>query len=439
NGSTMHRNVIFRNDDVPSKPLSYFDESNPEQFRERLDALCTNSGGRCQVLTIPHNSNASGGDAFSLAYTNGMSPEEMEESAKRRTRLEPLMEIFQHKGTSECFYKEGELQRYSDDPSCEFELLGGFTFENETVALALPRDYLRGALGLGLLETQEGRTNPLRLGVIASTDNHNGTPGATDERDFRGHLGSTERGEVDRGDASDGTNPGGLVGVWAIERSRDAIFEGMQRRETFGTSGTRIQPRFFAGWEIPDDACQSDQMLDMIYKDGVGVPMGGTLPPLAGPGAPGTAPKFIVQAVQHEVPLAVTEIVKVWVDRSGQTQETIITASGARDNGATVDTATCERSDPMGMGMANACTVVTDPDFNPRLPAVYYMRVLENPSCRFNRWRCIAQQQQRDNPPENDPLCGEPIPPPEDDRCAEEDPRSVQQERAWTSPIWYEP
>ncbi len=391
----------------------------------------------------PHNSNASQGNAFELEGADGMTPQEMEEAATRRARLEPLMEIFQHKGASECYYKEDQpLRRYSDDPTCEYELLGDFSFENPVIPLPFPRDYLRGALGKGLQETQEGRTNPLRLGVIASTDTHNGTPGATDERDFRGHLGITERDNVDRGDAADGTNPGGLVGVWAVERSRDALFEAMQRRETFGTSGTRIQPRFFAGWGIPEDICNNDQMFDMIYQDGVAVPMGATLPQR--PQGTPSAPSFIVQAVQHEVPLAVTEIVKVWVDEDGRTREAIITAAGARDNGASVDTDTCQTRDPMNQGMANTCTVVTDPDFDPGLPAVYYMRVLENPTCRFNRWRCIAQQEERENPLANDPLCGAPIRPPEyllerRDPCNSVDPRSVQQERAWTSPIWYEP
>ena len=440
-GATLHRNVIFRNDEVLDSPISYFDETEPEQLRQQLDDSCTDAGGRCQVLTIPHNSNASQGNAFEIEYDPDMTMSELEEAAKRRARLEPLMEIFQHKGASECYYKEDQpLRRFSDDPSCEFELLGDVSFENPVIPLPFPRDYLRGALGLGLRETQSGRTNPLKLGIIASTDTHNGTPGATDERDFRGHLGSTERDNVDRSDAADGTNPGGLVGIWSVERSRDALFEGMQRRETFGTSGTRIQPRFFAGWEIPEDACESARMLDMVYVDGIAVPMGSTLPA----GKEGRAPMFIVQATKHEMPLANTEIVKIWVDADGQTRETILNVAGARDNGSSADPETCEVEDPGDRGMANTCEVFTDPEFDPDLPAAYYMRAFENPSCRYDRWRCVQQREQRGNPLADDPMCGEPIlapeyDSPEDDLCSTVRPGSIQQERAWTSPIWYEP
>lgn len=445
--ATLHRNVIFRNDEVLSHPLGYFDHTEPELLRRALDELC-NDAGRCEVLTIPHNSNASQGTAFALEL-DGVTGPELEAAVARRDRLEPLMEIFQHKGASECFYDPDDPDRqFSPDPTCDYELLPGdeISIEQPAIADPVPQDFLRGALGLGLTETRAGRGNPLKLGVIASTDTHNGTPGATVERDFRGHLGATERDDVDNLDIATGNSAGGLVGVWAVERSRDALFEAMQRRETFGTSGTRIQPRFFGGWDLPADLCEQSDMLDRLYDDAV--PMGGTLPERPQDAA---APMFVVQAVQDDTPLAVTEIVKIWVDGLGRVRETVLRADGDRDNGAYVDVETCEPRDPLEAGMADSCAVVTDPQFDPAQPATYYMRVLENPTCRFNRWRCLQMEEDRRSPPPDDPLCGEPIPPPDylfdfRDPCQVDDwdsPETVatytHQERAWTSPIWYEP
>lgn len=423
--ATLHRNVIFRNDDVLATPISYFDETEPESLRQALDTQCTEGGsdGRCEVLTIPHNSNASRGNAFKVDFGIGMTQQEKVEAAERRARLEPLMEITQHKGVSECYYKQDQpVRRFSEDPVCEYELLGDFSFENPVIPFPTRRDYLRGALKLGLRTWQDIGANPLRLGVIGSTDTHNGTPGATDERDFRGHLGATEQDEADLGVTADGVNPGGLVGVWAVERSRDAIFEALSRRETFGTSGTRIRPRFFGGWSYSTSACvdqSSDALLAAAYASGV--PMGGTLP---APPEAGAAPTFLVQAARHEAPLAVTQVVKVWIDAAGEARERVYDVQGAVDNGASLDVDTCEYD--AQLGLADACSTWTDPDFDPALPAVYYMRVLEVPTCRFNRWRCLAQE--RD---------GEPMPA----DCFDEDvkQRSAQQERAWTSPIWYEP
>lgn len=191
----------------------------------------------------------------------------------------------------------------------------------------------------------------------------------------------------------------------------------MRRRETFGTSGVRIQARLFGGWDLPD-LCASDDMIARAYE--TGVPMGGTLPPRAGAGAP----RFFVTALADPgtgalpgTPLQRIQIVKGWVGDDGRFHEAVHDVAGDADNGADVSRDTCERS---GAGAASLCAVWTDPDFDPSRSAVYYARVVENPSCRWNALQCAAL--------------------PDDERpaaCGDPDLPWRIQERAWTSPIWY--
>ncbi len=440
--ATMHRNVIFRNDTVPVSPISYYDETEPEFLRRRLDEVCTDVG-TCEVLTIPHNSNASQGRAFGLELDEIRNLGDRQEAARRRERLEPLMEITQHKGSSECFNPRRPflgVRTFTDDPNCDYELLQ-FPFDPTllelpklTTAIAIPMraDFLRGALARGLDAWKRIGENPLRLGVIGSTDTHNGTPGAVAEDRFRGHLGLTELADVDKNDLGRGVNPGGLVGVWAVERSRDALFEAMQRRETFATSGPRIEPRFFGGWGFAETLCEQPDRLDVAYQQGV--PMGGILKRDSDSRSP---PRFFVQAlpdlkrsggIDMTTPIAVTQIVKITAGllaRGGVPQEKVYTVDGSLDNGASVDLKTCRKTGVLDAGLLNTCKVWTDPDFDPTEPAVYYLRVLENPSCRFNHFRCLQERERtgQENPPACDGI--------------EETPS--QRERAWTSPIWVEP
>jgi hypothetical protein len=264
--------------------------------------------------------------------------------------------------------------------------------------------------------------NPFQFGFIASTDGHNGAPGDTDEYDFRGHNSNDDSNLVRRLTTSSYVphrlrNPGGLVGVWAEENSRDSVFDALQRREVFGTSGTRIQVRFFGGWELPD-LCASNDMVSDAYA--AGVPMGQTLPVNSG-----QAPMFFVSALADPgtttrpgTPLQRIQIVKGWHGGNGLFHERIHDVAGNADNGADVSRQSCAIQ---GSGAAALCSVWQDPEFDASQSAVYYARVVENPSCRWNARQCAALPE-TERPPQ----------------CADSSIPWKIQERAWTSPIWYQ-
>jgi hypothetical protein len=281
------------------------------------------------------------------------------------------------------------------------------------------RDYARGALALGLLEQTRIGVNPFRFGLVAATDTHNGTGGAVDERRFAGHGGM---GDADTGArlAAWTSSPGGIAGVFADENTREALFAAMRRRETFGTSGTRITPRLFGGWGYPEGLCQDARMLERGYAEGV--PMGGVLgPPPQGAGAPVFAVSALRDPGTQDAPggrLQRVQIIKVWADAKGGLHQAVHDAAGG-PNDASVDLATCE---PRGPGHDSLCAVWRDPDFDAARPAAYYARVLENPSCRYTQWQCNALPAEQRPPTCSDPAV----------------PKTIQ-ERAWTSPVWYEP
>ena len=191
----------------------------------------------------------------------------------------------------------------------------------------------------------------------------------------------------------------------------------MQRRETFGTSGPRIRPRFFAGWSLPPDLCHSANFLEQAYR--TGVPMGSDLPPNSDNTA--AVPVFVASAAADPRPgaglLQRLQVIKGWIDGDGNTRQAVFDIAGDHTGEAQVNPATCAVSGP---GFAQLCASWQDPDFDPGVPAVYYLRVLENPSCRWSHYDCLAL--------------------PEDDRpaaCTDPDLPWQIQERAWTSPIWY--
>jgi hypothetical protein len=275
----------------------------------------------------------------------------------------------------------------------------------------------------GMQEESKLGVNPYRLGVIASTDTHNGTPGKVEEASYSGHFGSLEREPEARLTAAVPAGPrnsgGGLVAVWSEENSREAIFDALRRREVYGTSGPRIAVRMFAGWDFPEDLCARADLVDVA--DPRGVPMGGVL----GERPEGAAPQIVVAAQRDvgtpEQPgtgLARLQIVKGWLDAAGDGHIAVFDVASAEAPGS-VDEATCE---PHGAGADALCSLWTDPRYDPALPSFYYARVVENPVCRWS-WRdCLALPAS-----ERPPACS-------DDTL----PRTIA-ERAWTSPIWVDP
>lgn len=437
--TSQHRNVVFRNANALPAPLSVYDAPTPTKLWQQLDAQCKRAKSGCDALVIPHNSNLSNGHMFAVEYLGADTPEEEAAQAKLRAEMEPLIEIYQHKGDSECINGLASVPGAPDE-LCDFEkqqappkLTDCGVDGTDTGALVGAgctswRDYVRGALETGMQEEARIGVNPYKLGIIASTDTHNGIPGRADEQNFSGHLGLADRTPEQQlaGTALAGTplisNPGGLAGVWAEENSRDAIFDALRRRETFGTSGPRIALRLFAGWWYAGDLCEKPDLVEQGYRDGV--PMGADLKPRV---VPAGAPKLVVSALrdpgvaeQPGTPLQRLQIVKLWVSTDGAPHEKVFDVAGDPDSGASVDVATCE---PIGKGADALCAVWTDPEFDPAHRIAYYARAIENPTCRWSTRVCNAL--------------------PADQQAALECndlgvPKTIQ-ERAWSSPVWYTP
>lgn len=435
--SNLHRNVVFRTAAVPELPITHFEEPNFWGLWDALDRECIRGLDDCDVLAIPHNTNWSNGNMFIAEYPQPDDEDELPERseaewAELRAELEPLLELYQHKGDSECINGVSGLLGEVDE-ACDFEKLRTeFTDCGEGTGMqgmvgggCISRvDFYRGILGEGLREQARLGVNPYKLGAMASTDTHNGTPGAVEERGYVGHFGETEgsplarlTGEIPGGPSN---SPGGLIAVWAEENSRNSIFEAMQRREAYGTSGPRMAIRMFGGWGYSSGLCGEADLVEQGYAGGV--PMGGDLP--ARP-SEADAPRFVISAFkdpgtseQAGRDLERAQIIKGWLDAQGELHVEVFEVAGEA-GGGTVDTATCE---PQGSGAAGLCTVWQDPSFDPAQPAWYYLRVLEQPVCRWSTYDCNALA-----------AAGEPLP----DACAEQP--AIVQERAWSSPIWYTP
>lgn len=452
--SNYHRNVIFRNAKVPELPISFFEAPLDSMLWAQLDKHCSEEDN-CDYITIPHNTNLSNGKLLTPYVGLEQTEENKINYAKTRLKREPIMEIFQHKGASECINGLSSVLGAVDE-LCEIEqvrVMGKttsakhFHLEGADIVMGEPyqevtdecedgefgrqgmmgggcvsrNDFVRSALITGLEEQQKIGYNPVKIGIIASTDGHYGTPGDVAEDAWRGAVSGemTPEQRLKPGHLPSGIkgNPGGLAGVWAVENSRDAIFDAMLRRETFGTSGPRIVPRFFAGWELDSNSCDRPDMVDHGYSKGV--PMGGDLPQSS---AQNQKPKFLLAAQRDsgggETPLQKLQIVKGWVDADGKRRYEVHTVAGSSNNNAGVDVLTGER---YGEGHNSLCAVFVDEDFDPSIPAYYYLRAVENPSPRWSLLDCLKLDKEA-----RPAVCEEPS-------------RQVIQEMAWSSPIWYTP
>lgn len=414
-GNNLHRNVLFRNGSVPTLPLSYVEVQDPKNLWLSLRAQCEAVGNGCEALTIPHNSNQSGGQAFLTTESDG-SPLTFE-TAQLRNEMEPLVELIQHKGDSECRLGVG-----TTDEQCEFEKIPGSTVADDT-----PLSYVRNVLKAGLaLDAQLG-VNPFALGLIGSSDTHNATPGATQENDFPGHVGNLDSDSAARLDSgSILQNPGGLMVLWSEENSRDALFDAMKRRESYATSGTRPRLRVFAGFDLPTGLCSRSDLVAQGYASGV--PMGGRL----ATGPTDGAPRFVVQASQDPgspgfpgTTLAEIQIIKGWIDDRGTTFESVVSIAGGPPASSAVDLLTCQ---PDGSGATDLCAEWQDPGFDPSEHAFYYVRLLESPTCRWSTQLCRDQGVDCSG-----------APPTGFEACCDGSVPDTIQERATSSPIWVRP
>jgi hypothetical protein len=424
-GQNIHRNVVFATDVVQEVPTTYIETPTAEGLWNALEQECLDGPPGCDVIAIPHNSNVSNGLMWTTTRGDG-SPIDADD-ARRRARLEVLVEVTQHKGDSEC-------RAGAEDELCNYETLEYARMQDMASPVLggglPPRIYAREALRDGLVEQARLGVNPFKFGLIGSTDTHFGTPGMVDEDDFVGHAAGTvsARFGVPKFPDRPDFNPGGLAVLWAEENSRASLFAAMKRREVFGTSGPRIVARFFGGFDLPRELCGDPNRIATAYARGV--PMGGELAPA--PAIPGARPTFLVAALRDPgdrgVPstrLQRIQIVKGWAV-AGASYERVFEVAGDVDSDAGVDLATCT---PRGAGFDELCATWQDPEFDPEVPAFYYMRVVENPSCRWNAWICGRAGV--------DCVSGR-VPDGLESCCDDSIPKTIQ-ERAWTSPIWYSP
>jgi hypothetical protein len=411
----LHRNVIFRGSRAPDIPFSSRDSRNPEELWEWLDALRADG---IEALAIPHNSNLSNGQKFRLQTFDG-EPLDADYAATRM-RNEPLAEITQVKGSSETHPILSPNDEWAD-----FELFSQREVEGS---------YVREAYRNGLALEEDQGFNPFRFGMIGSTDTHTGA-GSIEEDSYVGKLGALDgtperRGSIPLeaprpdGDSYGGGNyvkwgASGLAGVWAEENTRESIYDALRRKETFATSGPRIRVRFFAG-SFPNGLDSDPDMIAKAYAHGV--PMGGDLV-----GGGGGSPRFLVWATRdpHSAPLQRLQVIKGWIE-GGESKERVFDVSCSDglepdpathrcpDNGAAVNLSDCSLTRNRGAGELR--TLWADPSFDAGQSAFYYVRILENPSCRWSTWDAIR--------------AGE---------VPREDLPATIQERAWSSPIWYLP
>lgn len=429
-GGGLHRNVIFRSGDkVPAAPFSILHSRNPENLWDWMDDLRSQG---IESLGIPHNSNASNGQMFSITDWAGNPMDD--DYTEQRLRNEPLMEITQIKGTSETHPILSDNDEWA-----------GFEISTSRIGSSAYSDpkgsYAREALLTGLAFEDQGISNPYKFGFIGSSDTHTGAI-SDDESDFSSKLGLFDsspelRGSIplvdnipDEPKVVDGVSyaPGsydkwgasGVVGVWAEENTRDAIYDAMRRKETFATSGPRIKVRFFAGFDYDEAMLDASDAITRAYADGVS--MGSDL--IA---QDNSAPNFIVWAAQDTSSAALQrlQIIKGWTVEGEHHEKVFDVACSdgvsidpnthrCSDNGARVNLENC--SITANLGAPELKTVWGDPEFDPSVRAFYYARVLENPSCRWSTWDAIrAGVAPRSDLP------------------------STIQERAWSSPIWVSP
>lgn len=482
-GVNWHRNVIFANDQVIDFPITAIDLAHKEsddpyeipprylgppnitELWDGLDDQCLNNEDKpeCDVLTIPHNSNLGGGLYFMgneyvpplFFDPPGSTDKEQREHAEQRQRFEPLVEIYQAKGSSECRWDPRENNGAgggvdTSDEFCDFELTDAGSIAATTTDLNSPRmsvneinpkSYVRNVLKDGLRLKQKLKVNPFKLGILAASDSHNGDMGwrPEDER-YSGHSGIKDVNPVSSG-VIQGSS-GGLSVVWAEENTRESIFAALKRREVYGTSGTRIRVRFYGGWDFSELSCDSGTALFEAGHD-KGVPMGGEMISDPAPLGISQQPWFIVHAQMDDfeggpqTPLDRIQIIKGWVDRFGRTHEKVIHVVGD------IDTDTRMVDQP---GHETLCGVYEDLEFDPAQPAFYYVRVLEKPVYRYSTRYCQVNfgvdptssncQTQLDS-------LG-PIDAGKATKCCSNETtvpivQPVIQERAWTSPIWYTP
>jgi len=429
-GFNLHRNVILRDGGnragqvVPMTTMAPLGSTDPLDLYKWLDNYEEKTGGR--ALAIAHNGNLSNGWMFPVdrTYAGGRVNKEY---VTLRAKWEPLYEVTQIKGDGETHASLSPDDEFADYGTWD---VGNLDITELKTPDMLPGEYAREGLKRGLALEKKFGTNPYKFGMVGATDTHTSLTTA-EEDNFFGKATSVEPSPTRVSHpfikSALGTIEGdmllasGYQGIWATENTRKALFDAMERKETYATTGTRMLVRFFGGWDYNDDDLRSRVPAFRGYEKGV--PMGGDLTMAPS----GKAPTFMVYALRDPIGanLDRIQIIKGWMDSRGELQEKVhdVTWSGDRQPdangklpsvGNTVDIEAANWTNTIGA--SELAAIWTDPDFDPDERAFYYVRVLEIPT---PRWVLYDKVRLGAHIPEGVEL--------------------IHQERAYTSPIWYTP
>ncbi len=429
-GNNMHRVVIFRDGMNQARQVEPFTMTppygspDPRDLWKWMAAYEDKTGGN--VLALAHNGNLSNGIMFPVTETyQGKKVDR--EYAEARARWEPLYEITQIKGDGETHPFLSPNDEFADYEQWDKGNLSLSALKEDSM---LAGEYAREALKNGLLLEKKLGVNPYKFGVVGSTDSHTGLATAQEDNFFGKHSGSEPGPERMTHPVAcfEGTCvmgweqvAAGLAAVWARENTREAIFDAMERRETYGTTGSRMTVRFFGGWEFGREDAASRNPAAAGYAKGV--PMGGDLRRHP----EGASPSFLVYALRDPIGanLDRIQIVKGWLDARGRTHEKVYDVAWSDDRqpgadgrlppvGNTVDVASATWLN--SIGASELITVWEDPDFDPDLRAFYYARVIEIPTPRWTAYDAVRYNV-----------------------AIPEEAQAITQERAYTSAIWYTP
>ena len=445
-GGNLHRNVIFESSKASIRPWTRIDSINPEDLWTWQDRLRDKG---VDTISMPHNSNGSNGQMFEMETFKGNALDV--EYAKKRMKNEPLVEITQVKGTSET-----HPLLSPDDEWADFEIMDVRVGSRPPTYSKPSGSYVREAYlnGLTLEFTKQG--NPYKFGLIGSSDTHV-VASSLDESNYWSKVGLLDGDPENRGsvplkeeniarldeymrafnqpistvslEQGEYANTGftqwgasGLAAAWAEENTRESLFAAFRRKETFATTGPRISVRFFGGYNLSSIDLNSESLVSEAYSKGV--TMGADLL-----NNDDQIPEFIVWALRdkNSAPLQRIQIIKGWIDvNSGRPKEKVFdvacsdglepdpVTNRCPDNGARVNINDC--SITSNVGSSELKTVWKDPEFKVDDKTFYYVRVLENPTCRWSTWDAIKSGFK-----------------------PREDLHETIQERAWSSPIWYIP
>lgn len=433
-GNNLHRNIVFRGDKDDAGqilPFSSNQSANPENLWDWLASYEEKTGDR--VLAIPHNANLSNGRMFESQDFAGQPLST--HYARQRARFERLQEVIQYKGNSETHPTLSPNDEFASYGVAGWDL-ANLSMQGKSESPGMrPTMYLRSGLLRGLEWQESIGENPFKFGFVGGSDTHTGLAALEEDNygaKFANYEPAPERAEkmIQASLVTKSTRyvwhslAAGYTAIWARENTREELWNALNRRETYATSGTRMKIRFFGGWQFESADAQMRNLARTGYSKGV--PMGSDLPSRA---TEDGAPTFLIAAMKDPIfgNLDRIQVVKGWVDDSGKGRERIYDVVwGDSDRrqigddgklapvGNTVDTENATWTNTIGD--PELATVWTDPDFDPEQRAFYYARVIEIPTPRWTAYDAAR--------------FGSTL---EDDIPLEH------QEMGWTSPVWYNP